>query len=110
MSQIFDLFKDDKTPKTTRMNLNKFTTKYGYTLHTDPKTDKTYLKIPIADLSDLGFMQESLLKAIQMLIQVDTQHRVEFDNSLYWLARILSASYPRTELDGLAELYGQQEY
>lgn len=92
------------------MNFHKFTAKYGQTLHTDPDTNRIYLKIPIAGLSDLGFMQESLIKAIQMLIRVDTQHRVGFDNSMYWLHKILSESYPRAELDGLAELWEQQKY
>ena len=64
------------------MNFNEFTAKYGQTLHTDPDTNSICLKIPMADLSDFELMQESLIKAIQMLIQVDTQHRVEFDNSL----------------------------
>lgn len=92
------------------MDFNEFTAKYGQTLHTDPETNSIYLKIPMADLSDLGFMQESLIKAIHMLTYVDAQHRIEFDNSIYWLNKILSVSYPRAELDGLAELWEEQEY
>lgn len=87
---------------------HEFATKYGHTLHTDPETDETYLKLPVIDLIELGFMQESLMKVIELFSQVNGEHWIEYRNSLHWLNKILLASYPRAELDGLTELLEQE--
>lgn len=90
------------------MNLPEFFKRYGHTLQTDPTTDTPYIKVPLLDLSDLGYMQQALIHAVQMLSQVEAQHRIASENSVYWLCKILSVSYPRAELDGLTELAEQQ--
>ena len=90
------------------MNSLEFSARYGNTLHTDPETDKTYLRIPVTDLSDLGYIYESLLKAVQMLTQMEQPHWLESRDSIHCINKILSGSFPRAELDGLAELREQQ--
>ena len=88
------------------MNPQEFTQRYALTLHTEPDTQEKYIKLPIDNLSDLAYMQEALLNAIMMLTQTEDEHRMEAENSMYWLCRILLAGHPREELDGLAEWLG----
>ena len=85
------------------MNLQEFTARYAHTLHRDPNTEENYIKLAIADLSELGQMQQALLNGIAMLTQLDDDQRKEAEHSMYWLCRILLAGYPQEELDGLAE-------
>ena len=83
------------------MNLEEFTKRYVLTLHTD--TGENYIKLPIADLGELGHMQQALLNGIAMLTQLDDDQRKEAENTMYWLCKILLAGYPQEELDGLSE-------
>lgn len=85
------------------MNLQEFTARYAHTLHQDPSTKESYIKLAIADLSELGNMQQALLNGIMMLTQLDDEQRKEAENSMYWFCKILLAGYPQEELDGLSE-------
>jgi len=87
------------------MNLQEFTTRYAHTLHQDPSTKESYIKLAIADLSELGNMHRALLNGIMMLTQLDDEHRKEAENSMYWFCKILLAGHPQEELDGLAEWF-----
>lgn len=82
----------------------EFAAKYGRTLHIDPETNETYLKVPVTDLKELACMQEALLQALQSLAELENPHKAEPNYSICWLCKILLASYPGRELDGLAEL------
>ncbi|GAA3644984.1 hypothetical protein [Flavivirga jejuensis] len=53
------------------MKPNEFTASYGDTLQTNPKTNQVYIKLPIADLNELSYMQESLLEFILLLSQLE---------------------------------------
>ncbi|WP_430909726.1 hypothetical protein [Maribacter sp. 2-571] len=85
------------------MNPQEFTERYCHTLHRDPDTHENYIKLTIADIGELGNMQEALLNGLAMLTQLDHDQRKEAEHSMYWLCRILLAGHPREELDGLAE-------
>jgi len=85
------------------MKLQEFTARYGHTLHRDPNTEESYIRLAVADLSELGHMQQALLNGIMMLTQLDGEQRKEAENSMYWLCKILLAGHPQEELDGLAE-------
>ena len=87
------------------MNQQEFKTRYLHTLQTDPKTKQNYIKLPIADLSELTYMQESLLENILLLTQLEKrQYKSEqMQSTIYWLCKILLVSYPHDELDGLSE-------
>ena len=85
------------------MNLQEFTKRYALTLHTEP--DGNYIKLPIADLRELGYMQQALIQGIQMLTQIEDAHKKESENSIYWLCKILLAGYPQEELEGLSEWF-----
>jgi len=43
------------------MKSQDFTGKYALTLHTDPHTEENYIKLPVADLAELGYMQQAIL-------------------------------------------------
>lgn len=86
------------------MNLQEFTARYVVTLRTDPETGGAYIKVPVADLNELGCMQESLVHGIRVLAQDDECNPTETRVSIYWLCRLLLAGYPCDELEGLAEL------
>lgn len=86
------------------MNLQEFTQKYALTLHTDSSTQETYVKLPIADLSELGYMQQALIRGVQQLTQAEDVQAKEVSDSIYWLCRILLASHSQDELEGLAEM------
>jgi len=85
------------------MNLKEFTARYVHTLHRDPNTRENYIKLAVADLGELGNMQEALLNGLAMLTQLDGDQRKEAENTMYWLCKILLAGHPQEELDGLAE-------
>ena len=85
------------------MNPHEFASKYGRTLHIDPETNETYLKVPVTDLKELACMQEALLQALQSFSQLKNPHKAEPNYSIYWISKILMASYPGSELEGLAE-------
>lgn len=85
------------------MNLQEFTTTYGHTLHQNPNTQENYIKLPIADISELGQMQQALLNGLMMLTQLDHDQRKEAEHSMYWLCRIILAGHPQDGLDGLSE-------
>ena len=70
------------------MNLQEFTARYAHTLHRDPNTQESYIKLTVADLSELGQMQQALLNGIAMLTQLDDDQRKEAEHSMYWLCRI----------------------
>ena len=89
------------------MNLQEFTQKYALTLHTDSRTLELYVILPIADLSELGYMQQALIRGVQLLTQAEDVHGKEISDSIYWLCRILLASHSQDELEGLAELLEQ---
>jgi len=86
------------------MKPQEFKSRYVHTLQTDPETNKSYIKIPITDLYELGCMQESLIHGIRVLAQDDECNPTETKVSIYWLCRLLLAGYPCDELEGLAEL------
>lgn len=109
MSEIMKPFKKgNKTLKTVFMNAHKFSAKYAHTLHFDAKTRETYLKIPIADLEELTCLHEALLEAIQALSQLENYAKREPNYSTYWISKILLATYPGRELEGLTKLLGQK--
>ena len=85
--------KDDKNPHTQILN-------------TDPKTKETFIKLPITDLSELSFMQQSLLENLNLLSQLEDQKEVEkpLKDIVFWLSKILLASYPENELTELSKL------
>jgi hypothetical protein len=85
------------------MKLQEFTARYAHTLHQDPNIKENYIKLPIADLGELGHMQQALLNGIMMLTQIEDEHRKEAENSIYWLCKILLEGHPQEELDGLSE-------
>ena len=87
------------------MELNEFKTRYLHTLQTDPETKQNYIKLPITDLSELTYMQESLLENILLLTQLEKRHykNEQMQSAIYWLCKILLVSYPHNELDGLSE-------
>ncbi|MDO5969280.1 hypothetical protein Q4Q35_05620 [Flavivirga aquimarina] len=87
------------------MKSEEFKTRYGNTLQSDPETKKSYIKLPIIDLNELAYMQESLLDGILLLTQLEKRHykNEQMQSTMYWLCKLLLISYPNTELDGLSE-------
>ena len=95
------------------MNPKEFKSKYGHTLHTDSQTGKHYIELPIADLSELAYMQESLLCGISMLTQLEhtstalstgfKYKKEQILSTIYWLSRLAQNSYPHEEINGLNE-------
>lgn len=87
------------------MNPKEFKTRYGHTLQTDPETKQHYIKLPISNLNELAYMQESLLDSILLLTQLEKRHykNEQMQSVVYWLCKILLVSYPNTEIDGLSE-------
>jgi len=85
------------------MNPQEFNERYARTLHTDPDTKERYLKLPIADLGDLGYLQRALLHGAVTLTQTEGNDQKETMDSIYWLCRMLLAFHPQDELDGLSE-------
>lgn len=87
------------------MNPKEFKTKYGHTLHTDTNCKQTYIKLPINDLSELAYMQASLLNGIALLTQLEKRHynHEQLQSTMYWLCRLAQHSCPHEEIQGLAE-------
>ncbi len=85
------------------MNAQEFKSRHYQTLQTEPETKHNYIKLPISDLNELAYMQESLLESITLLTQLEKQHykSKQMQSAIYWLSKILLASYPHGELDGL---------
>jgi len=85
------------------MNLNEFTARYACTLHTDTETKENFIKLPIEDLCGLSYLHDALLHGIRMLTQVEDIYKKESENSIYWISKIMIASYPQTELEGITK-------
>jgi len=86
------------------MKSKDFTGKYALTLHTDPHTEENYIKLPVANLAELGYMQQAILDGLLYLVQIENkQDEKELQNSMYWLLKILLASYPQEELEGISQ-------
>ena len=85
------------------MNLQNFKKRYALTLHTDTETKENYIRLPLDDLEEMGYMQQALISGIKALTQVEDMHKKESENSIYWLCRILLCSHPQDELEGLSE-------
>ncbi|UZO80655.1 hypothetical protein NBT05_17220 [Aquimarina sp. ERC-38] len=71
-------------------------------LQTDQNTEETYLKIPITDLVELNYMQQSLLENLNLLSQLEKDTDVK--DIVFWLSKILLASYPEDELIALSKI------
>ena len=71
-------------------------------LTVDPITKETFIKLPITNLSELGFMQQSLLENLNLLSQLEKDTDVK--DIVFWLSKILLASYPETEIEELSKL------
>ncbi|WP_299550970.1 hypothetical protein [Seonamhaeicola sp.] len=94
------------------MTPQEFKTNYCHTLHTDPETHLTdgqakqcYIKVPISDLNELAYMQESLLNGVLMLAQLEpSQYKnQQMQSTMYWLCRLAQNSCPHEEINGLNE-------
>lgn len=85
------------------MGSKDFTTKQASTLHTGPHTNQTYLKLPVANLGELGYMHQALLNGVVFLSQPEEgqNHEKELKNSIYWLCKIILASYPQEKLESM---------
>ena len=79
---------------------------YAQILHTDPETKHTFVKLPVTDLSELGFMQQTLLENLHLISQLEdkNQNNQSIKDIVFWLSKILLASYPETELIELSKL------
>ena len=88
------------------MKLQEFTAKYAKTVHIDTNTQETYIRIPVTDLGELGYMQQSLLENLHLLTQLEdhTDYDKSIKNCAFWLSKILLASYPNDELEGISKL------
>lgn len=88
------------------MNPQEFKAKHGYTLHTDPETQKHYIKLPIDDLNELIYMQVSLLDGIILLTQLEERYykNEQIQSVMYWLCKLVLLSYPHEELSGISKL------
>lgn len=87
------------------MKPDEFTLKYAHTLQTDPQTNIPYIKIHLTDLSDLAYMQQGLINALQLLTCPGDNNydNEQVQNAMYWLCKILLDSYPQDELRGLRD-------
>ncbi|GAB1858702.1 hypothetical protein MHTCC0001_35420 [Flavobacteriaceae bacterium MHTCC 0001] len=87
------------------MNPKEFRTAYCHTLQTDPKTKRNYIELPISNLNELAYMQESLLEGILLLAQLEERHykREQMQSVMYWLCKLVLLSYPHDELGGLSK-------
>ncbi|NMH89130.1 hypothetical protein [Flavivirga algicola] len=89
------------------MKPNEFTISHRHTLQTDPETRQVYIKLPIADLNELSYMQESLLECTLTLLLSQLEKRQykneQMQSIMYLLSKLLLVSYPHAELNGLSE-------
>ena len=62
------------------------------------KSPKTYIKIPITELGELRFMQNTLLENLYLLSQLDDNDQTDrkVKDNMYWISKILLAI---TEVD-----------
>lgn len=88
------------------MNTANFKATYTRVLHADPKSNETYIKIPVANLEELGYLHQALFDALYWMGEATAgdRDRGELHNSLYWFTRILRSTYPQDELEGLTAL------
>jgi len=88
------------------MNPQEFTETYIHTIFTDPTTKETFIKVPIADYQELSYMQQSLLENLHLLTHLEDRSDTDrgLKNCAYWLSKILLASYPAEELEGISKL------
>ncbi len=93
------------------MKSQEFKTRYLHTLQTDPETNQSYIKLPIADFGELGDMQQSLLDGLIFLSQLEDARYDdgEIRSSMYWLSRILLSMHPQDELEGLSKWLKKEE-
>ncbi len=92
--------------KIVKMNIKNFTEKYVNIIHTDPTTKETFIRVPIQDYGELSFMKYTLIENLNLLSQLDDHIKTERDmkDSMFWISKILLASYPAEELKGIAKL------
>ncbi len=93
------------------MKPKEFKSKHLQTIQTDNSTSQSYIRIPISDLNELLYMQESLLEGIQLLSQLEQRHykSEQMQSMIYWLSKIILVSYPSAELNGLSEWLSEAE-
>ncbi len=87
------------------MKSQEFTEEYGCTLQTNLETKQSHIELPISDLNELAYMQESLLEGILLLTELEKRHyrHEQMQSIVYWLSKILLVSYPHQEINGLSE-------
>lgn len=75
------------------------------TIQTDTRTSQTYIKLPIADLNELSYLQTSLLECMGLLSQLEQRQYAheQMQGVMYWLSRILLAGYPQAEMNGFGD-------
>jgi len=58
-------------------------------------------KLPVADYEELSDLQQSLLESLIIIAQSgeDIDHSKNLKNCVYWLVKIVLASYPRDLLE-----------
>jgi len=80
-------------------------------LHTNIEDQTHYVPLPISDLEELGHMQQSLLDTLLLLShqRIEQEGEENLSNCLYWLSKILLASYPAQELEGITEFLKQSK-
>ncbi len=78
------------------MKPEEFTPEYPSSVHTDPLTQEKYIRIPIAELGELQFMQYVLSENLQLLSHLEDDYKFNgiFKDCVYWISKILLASYP----------------
>ncbi|OED35682.1 hypothetical protein AB832_06190 [Flavobacteriaceae bacterium (ex Bugula neritina AB1)] len=88
------------------MKPQEFTEKYIHTIYTDPTTKETFIRVPISDYQELSYMQQSLLENLHLLTHLEDRSDTDrgLKNCAYWLSKILLASYPAEELEGISKL------
>ena len=88
------------------MQPQEFTEKYAHTVYLDTETQETYIRIPVTNIAELSFMQYTLLENLNLLSQLnDTpQNNRDMKDCVFWISKILLASYPSDELEGISKL------
>lgn len=88
------------------MKPQEFTAKYANTVYHDADTQESYIRIPVTDLNELGFMQYTLLENLNLLSQLDDDLKADRDvkDCVFWISKILLSSYPTDELAGVSKL------
>jgi len=88
------------------MKPQEFTAKYANTVYYDTDTQESYIRIPVTDLNELGFMQHTLLENLNLLSQLNDDLKADRDlkDCVFWISKILLSSYPTDELAGVSKL------